>query len=105
MGKGFSILEVEKIIEENISNISLNGAFIARQLDISRMQLHRKLIGFLGLNARDYIKFKRIEKAKILLTEANQPIYIISNQTGFSSVAYFSKVFKETVGVNPSSFK
>ena len=105
MKKVFFILEIDRIVEENIQNTSLSGAFIATQLGISRMHLHRKLIESLGLNARDYIKSKRIEQAKILLIESNQTIQNTARQTGFSSIAYFSKVFKETIGVPPSEFR
>lgn len=105
MKKGFFILEVERIVEENIQNTSLSGAFIAERLGISRMHLHRKLNEYLGLSARDYIKGKRIQQAKILLIEPNQTIQNTARQTGFSSIAYFSKVFKKTIGVSPSQFK
>jgi transcriptional regulator GlxA family with amidase domain len=105
MKKGFFILEVERIVEENMQITSLSGAFIAEQLGISRMHLHRKLMEYLGLSARDYIKEKRIKQAQALLTKSNQPIQSVARQTGFSSIAYFSKVFKKTVGIPPSEFK
>ena len=105
MEKAFSIYDVDKIIEDNLQNSALNGAFIANQLGMSRMQLHRQLRRFLNTNTRDYIKSKRIEKAKELLRTTNYSVQNTAFLVGFSSLGYFSRVFKESVGVNPSEFK
>ena len=52
----------------------------------------------------DYIKLRRIEKAKELLTDGGMPIYEISSACGFSAPNYFTKTFKENVGMLPKDY-
>lgn len=57
---------------------------------------------------QNYIKFLtdvRIEKAKILLKDRNLKIYNITELVGYESPKYFSKVFKETVGLTPKEYR
>ena len=46
----------------------------------------------------------RIERAKRLLSYTDMPIMQIAEQCGFRSIYYFSKYFKETVGMTPSEY-
>lgn len=47
----------------------------------------------------------KIEKAKSLLKTGNYKNYEISDMLGYSTVDYFSKIFKEMTGVTPTQFK
>lgn len=46
----------------------------------------------------------RIEKAKLLILYGNMSLSEIAEAVGFSSIYYFSKHFKEKVGIAPSAF-
>ena len=48
---------------------------------------------------------KRIGKAKQLLQDGEMAICDVQSACGFDSPSYFSKVFKDVVGVSPSEFK
>ena len=52
-----------------------------------------------------YIRHFRLLKAKELIHTTNLTISEIGYQVGFKSPAYFSKVYKATFGVSPSSEK
>jgi AraC-like DNA-binding protein len=52
-----------------------------------------------------YIQSKRIERAQLLLTTTNMPFYEIAAETGFESLAYFSRVFRNITGQTPGSYK
>lgn len=99
------IEEVKQIVERNINHPNLKGQFIANELNISRMHLHRQLKMYCKQSASEFILEIRINKAKELLLDANIPILMISKQLGFKDPSYFSKVFKKAIGVTPSNYK
>jgi AraC-like DNA-binding protein len=69
------------------------------------MQLYRKVKALLNCNANEYILSKRLQKAKYLLQEEELTISEIAYKVGFSSLAYFSTVFKSKFSATPSEFR
>lgn len=53
----------------------------------------------------EYITTQKITESKRLLRETNLKIYEISDQLGFESSFYFSKVFKKITGVSPKDYR
>ena len=53
----------------------------------------------------DYLIHYRIEQAKRLLTETDEPGTNIAFMTGFHSSAYFGKIFKKYLNVTPKEFR
>lgn len=51
-----------------------------------------------------YINYLKIKQAKKLLREGNYNLTEISNMLGFSSLHYFSRMFKKQQGVSPSEY-
>lgn len=78
---------------------------IARNLLLSRSQLHRKIKVLTGMSITNYINHVRIEKSKELLTGTSLTISEISYELGYDNVSYFSKLFKKQTGVSPSSYR
>jgi len=97
--------EFTAIVENNISNEDFGVNDICREIGVSRVQLYRKVKALLGYNVNDYILTVRLQKAKYMLINENLSISEISFKVGFSSQAYFSKVFKSKFGVTPTEFK
>ena len=58
-----------------------------------------------GMTITDYILSKRIAAAKKRLAYTNDPLSLIAMECGFSSFAYFSKIFKEKNGLSPRDFR
>jgi AraC-like DNA-binding protein len=52
-----------------------------------------------------YIIDLRIEEAKRLLLVSDLPINVICNDVGWESLASFSKMFKQRIGLNPTEFR
>ena len=97
--------EFVAIVESNLSNESFGVDDISKKIGISRVQLYRKVKALLGYNVNDYIMSVRLQKAKYLLTNENLSIAEIAYQVGFSSQAYFSRLFKSKFGNTPSEFR
>ena len=52
-----------------------------------------------------YLTDRRIEKAKLWISEGRRPLAEIAHLCGFSSQAYFTKWFKRLVGVTPGEYR
>ncbi len=78
---------------------------IAKSADISESECLRCFKKMLGMAPSAYIKEYRIQKAKELLLESQLSIGEIGFQCGYLDTSYFTKVFKESVGVTPKRFR
>ena len=58
-----------------------------------------------GISVMDDLMSIRIERAKLLIRYGNMPLAAIAEQTGFSSIYYFSRQFKKKEGISPMQFK
>jgi signal transduction histidine kinase/DNA-binding response OmpR family regulator len=92
-------------ISKNLDNESFSVHELADALFVSRSQLHRKLTQLTGYSASYFIKVVRLERSKDFLKEGQFSITEIAFQCGFNSQSYFTKTFKEYVGVSPSDFQ
>ncbi|MFC0261656.1 hybrid sensor histidine kinase/response regulator transcription factor [Fontibacter flavus] len=99
------IIEFKSIIEKNLHDPDFGVNAICRELGLSRGQLYRKVKSELGYSVNDYITKVRLKKSKYLLGESDKSIADISFLTGFKSAAYFSTVFKNSLGITPSEFR
>jgi len=54
---------------------------------------------------KEYVTQVRIDRAKALLEMTCLPLKHIARETGFGDPNYFSKVFKQQVGLTPSQFR
>jgi AraC-like DNA-binding protein len=97
--------KINQIIVLNIKNTELKGAFIAKQLGVNRMYLHRKLKLFYNKNAEEYIQTVRVDFAKQKLLNTDESVTKIYLKVGFSDIAYFSKSFKKQTGITPSNYR
>ncbi|MGO4819009.1 hybrid sensor histidine kinase/response regulator transcription factor [Flavobacterium sp. W22_SRS_FP1] len=97
--------KLNNLIEKNIDKSLYTVEELAKDLNISRVQLYRKVKAILGISVSDYINNIRLEKSKELLLNSNQNISEIAYSLGFSSPNYFSTSFKNKFGVTPKEYK
>lgn len=58
-----------------------------------------------GQNFKDYLTAYRVAKAKEFLREGNESVAQIAEMVGYKDTKYFSKLFAQMVGVNPSKYR
>lgn len=58
-----------------------------------------------GLSPIRYLNTVRIERAKYLLQYSDESIGRIMEKCGFTDAAYFSRIFKKTLGYSPQVFR
>ena len=97
--------EFISIVENNLNDEDFSVETICREMNISKVQLYRKVKTLLNVNVNEYILNARIQKAKYYLQNEDLSISDIAFKTGFSTAAYFSTVFKAKTGTTPKEFK
>ena len=78
---------------------------IAQALFLNVDHLNRIFKKETGMTLSEYIRVKRIDRAKLLLLTTRMPVSEVAMSVGFQSFSYFSKIFKKRVGVEPSKFR
>jgi AraC family carnitine catabolism transcriptional activator len=76
---------------------------LAEQLGLSLRQLERRFKQQLGQTLHSEYMLVRVEKAHQYLQQTSLSVTEVAALTGFSSVEYFSKVYRRVFGVLPST--
>ncbi len=96
--------KVLTIMEANISNADFDVEVFGREIGMSRMQLHRKLMALTNHSPGEFIRTFRLKRAMLLLSKNYGNISDIAFSVGFNSLTYFSKCFKDQYGQTPSDY-
>jgi len=83
----------------------LQVADVAKHVHTTVRSLSRHFLAAMGRTMTDEIARLRLERAKRLLVESNQPIKQLAMDCGFSDATYFGRVFLQAEGVTPSEFR
>ncbi len=59
----------------------------------------------LAVTPYQYLLTQRIERAKQLLKQTEQPIMDIALQCGFNSHSHLSKQFRQITGITPTAYR
>ena len=97
--------KVHSVIEANLTNPDFNVEELARQMHLSRMQLHRKIKAVSNRSTSNYIRSFRLHKSKPQLVDLGRTISEIAWEVGFQDVNYYSKSFQKEFGVTPSGYR
>ena len=96
--------KIMSVINNNMSEPTLNVEMLAQEVGLSRVHLHRKLKELTNLSTRDFIKNIRMQQAAKLLKEKKLGISEVAYAVGFSNLSHFSSTFKEIFGVSPKEY-
>ena len=78
---------------------------IAKHVHLSPSGIYKSIHACYGCTVGDYITGRRILRAQALLAETNRSIEEIALSLGFSSAAYFSRLFKQQKGISPLQYR
>ena len=97
------IVAAKLFIDENYHEpIDLDK--ISKKACLSRYHFHRLFSQVYKRTPHDYLTYKRIERAKDLLSE-NKPVTEVCNEVGFESLTSFSVLFKKEIGFAPTYYR
>lgn len=77
---------------------------IADQLQFTPNYLSTLFAKSMGISFSQYLAKLRIFKAKELLDSGKYKVYEVGDMVGYKNPEYFTKVFKEFVGITPSAY-
>ncbi len=78
---------------------------LARVAHVSQAHFIRTFKATFGETPNRYLQRRRVERAMVLLRGTEQSVTDICMAVGFSSLGTFSRVFAETVGEPPSTYR
>ena len=90
------------VVKANISNTGFNKNDFATEMNVSPSLLYKKIKSLTDQSPTDFIKTIRLNHSLELLKTQNYSVTEVSEMCGFTSVAYFSTVFRKFFGKSPS---
>ncbi len=100
------IAKVNDQIYLMMRNKQVNAEQLASVMCLSVSQLNRRLMTITGKNTSAYITDVRMSYAQRLLrSDLSLSITDIASKCGYEDIAYFSRMFKQNVGVTPSQYR
>ena len=97
--------QLHQILQANMGDTALGSTLVAEKMFISQRQLNRKVKMLTNVDTATYIREFRILFAKQMLKNTDSSITDIYIQCGFESPSYFSKIFKQSVGMTPTEYR
>ncbi|MBO3099159.1 hybrid sensor histidine kinase/response regulator transcription factor [Gelidibacter pelagius] len=96
--------KVQKILDQNLSDPEFNADTFSKQVGMSRMQLHRKMLAYTGLSTSNFIRSQRLKQATLILQASEYSINEVAYMVGFNTPSYFIKCFKKLYGETPNEY-
>lgn len=90
--------KLSSIIEKYIGDSSFNVEILAEEMNMTSVQVRRKLKALTNQTAIEFIRNYRLEKAAAMLSTKLTSVSEVAYLVGFESLPYFSKVFQEKFG-------
>lgn len=92
------------IVEKHLDNVEFSTDEFAREMCMSRSNLHLKMKALTGESTNDFIRKIRFNRACKLLKEGRYSVSEISTMVGFNTPSYFTTSFKKYFGCLPSEY-
>ena len=99
--------QVQKCVDYIEMNLDkkIRAADIAALVGYTEYYMTHKFKEETGLSVTNYVKFAKVERAKVLLKSTPLSVREISEQLGFATRNYFSAVFQQVTGKTPMEFR
>jgi AraC-like DNA-binding protein/TolB-like protein/Tfp pilus assembly protein PilF len=95
------ITKLTQIVEANLTNPQFGVSMLARELGMSRSNLHRKVNEITKITVSQFINQVRLHQAIEILRHSSNTVSEVAHQTGFSNTSYFIRKFHEYYGYTP----
>ena len=92
-------------VQQHLSEQGFKTETFARQMFMSRMQLHRKIRALTDLSPGEFVRRVRMERASQLLKHHAGTVAEIGYQVGYEDSSRFAEAFRIQFGVLPSEFR
>lgn len=91
-----------EVVRGNMANTEFGKDDFAAAMNVSASLLYKKVKSLTDQSPTDFIKIVRLDYALELLQSRQYSVTEVSEMCGFSSIGYFSTVFKKHFGKSPT---
>ncbi|MFO8000928.1 MAG: response regulator [Marinilabilia sp.] len=91
-----------EVVKSNMANSKYGKEEFALEMNVSTSLLYKKMKSLTDQSPTDFIKSVRLSYALELLKSGEFTVTEVSEKSGFSTVGYFSTVFKKFYGKSPT---
>ena len=96
------ISRFREVVEQNLADSNISVEDLATQMNLSRVQLYRKVKAISGSSPVELLRTARLNRGYQLLITTDKTVSEIAYEVGFTAPSYFTKCFKEEFGLSPS---
>ena len=97
----YFIARFKEVVEASLENSELSVEDLAASMNLSRVQLYRKVKNITGSTPVELLRTARLNRSYQLLLTTDRSVSEIAYQVGFTAPSYFTKCFKEAYGMLP----
>ncbi len=92
-------------VESRMTNSELSIEDLASDMNLSRVQLYRKVKAITGSSPVELLRTARLNRGYQLLLTTDKTVSEVAYAVGFSAPAYFTKCFKNEFGMVPGDVR
>lgn len=96
--------KITQFVIDNMANPDLSIEDLEKGMDMSKMQLYRKLKNVTSLSGNEFIRSVRLKESKALLQSGDLNISEVAYRVGFNDPGYFTRAFKKQFGKSPKVY-
>ena len=96
---------VTAYVEEHLADAEMSVVQMSEAAAMSRSVLQRKMKTLMGVTPGEFLRQARIRKACQLLQDSSLTVSEVAFQCGFADPKYFSRTFRQSMGVTPTEYK
>lgn len=100
-----SIINKARVIFRTNIDDHITMEHVAEELNVGYAWFRKAFKAYTGIAPQQYLIQLRVEQAKMYLTDYSLSIKEIAIRLNFGSIFYFSRLFKEKVGVSPNVYR
>ncbi len=99
------ITRFKEVVEARLSDSELSVEDLASDMNLSRVQLYRKVKQLAGVSPVELLRTARLNRGYQLLITTDKTISEVAYAVGFTAPSYFTKCFKDEFGKSPTDIK
>ena len=99
------ITHFKEVVETRLDDSELSVEDLAADMNLSRVQLYRKVKSITGYTPIELLRTARLNRAYQMLMTTDHSVSEIAYQVGFTAPSYFTKCFKEAYGMLPGDVR
>lgn len=95
------VARFKEVVEARLSDSEVTVDDLAASMNISRVQLYRRVKSVTGCSPVELLRTARLNRAHQMLITTEKTVSEVAYDVGFSAPSYFTKCFKEEFGFLP----